>query len=165
MPGDRGLMAPLKTNVKCKHFTRGKHCRRNVSSHFSPSTFRFYSNIAKAFRLAAFYVCFVKNIFLVGRVPRLLSQNAEYAVVPVLCFYSSSSTSSCSCSCFSWLFFLFMFGLFFRFSFCPSWQFQSRTFCCKPVGNNTESTQAFVSVACGIAHTPEVTTSKKQQPR
>ena len=108
-------MAPLKTNVKCKHFTRGKHCRRNVSSHFSPSTFRFYSNIAKAFRLAAFYVCFVKNIFLVGRVPRLLSQNAEYAVVPVLCFYSSSSTSSCSCSCFSWLFFLFMFGLFFRF--------------------------------------------------
>jgi len=160
MPGDRGLMAPLKTNVKCKHFTRGKHCRRNVSSHFSPSTFRFYSNIAKAFRLAAFYVCFVKNIFWWagsrGFCPKM--QNTQlfrfFAFIPpvllLLALVLVSPGSSYLCLAYSS-----------AFSFCPSWQFQSRTFCCKPVGNNTESTQAFVSVACGIAHTPEVTTFKK----
>ena len=50
--------------------------------------------------------------FVVGMVPKRLAQNAECAVVRVLCSYFCSSTSSCSCSCFSLLF--LMFGLFFR---------------------------------------------------
>lgn len=154
-------MAPLKTNVKCKHFTRGKHCRRNVSSHFLvPSTFRFYSKIAKAFRLAAFYVCFVKHIFWWAG-PKCRIRCCSGSLLLFLQFY------------FFLLLFLFLLALLLiyvwlilpLFPFALHGNFKAELFAANQLGTTQKAHKPLFQLHVGSPTHPRSTTFKKQQPR